>query len=194
MRRKDFIFGDRKEIENALNKIEFGVIAIPDKIPYAVPISFCYKDNEIYFHGAMAGRKHEILKNNPEVSFSASKVYSYILNGKMTPTQFFFSIFIEGKFEVVNDFDKKKKILRELVRKYEPENINMSMDKGQFKGAEIHTFVGVIKIYNMTAKAKFGQNMSDSDINIIINDLKNRNEKRDIETIEMINKLRDKNI
>lgn len=198
MRRKDFIFEDRKEMEIMLNKIEFGVMAIPDKIPYAVPISFCYKDNEIYFHGAMAGRKHEILKNNPEVSFTASKVYSYIpssfLNGKMTPTQFFFSIFIEGKFEVVNDFEKKKKILCELVKKYEPENINMSMDKGQFKGSEIHTFVGIIKIYNMTAKAKFGQNMSDSDINIIINDLKNRNAKIDIETIEMINKLRDKNI
>ncbi len=198
MRRKDFIFEDKKEIENMLNRIEFGVMAIPSKIPYAVPISFCYKEDEIYFHGAMAGRKHEILKNNPEVSFSASKVYSYIpssfLNGKMIPTQFFFSVFIEGKFEVINDFEKKKKILRELVRKYEPDNINMSMEKGQFKGSEIGTFVGVIKVYNMTAKAKFGQNMDENNINIIINDLKNRNTKIDIETIEMINKLRDKNI
>ena len=42
----------------------------------------------------------------------------------------------------------------------------------------------------MTAKAKFGQNMRDSDITIIINDLKNRNKKIDIETIDMINKLR----
>ena len=107
MRRKDFIFENIKEIENKLNKIEFGVMAMPDKIPYAVPISFCYKDNEIYFHGAMAGRKHEILKNNPEVSFTASKVYSYIpssfLNNTMIPTQFFFSVFIEGKFEVAED-------------------------------------------------------------------------------------------
>lgn len=70
----------------------------------------------------------------------------------------------------------------------------MSMDKGQFKGSEIRTFVGIIKIKNMTAKAKFGQNMNDSDIAIIINDLKNRNTKIDIETIDMINKLRDKNI
>lgn len=198
MRRKDFIFEDKKEIENMLKYIEFGVMAIPDKIPYAVPISFCFKEGEIYFHGAMAGRKHEILKNNPEVSFSASKVYSYIpssfLNGKMIPTQFFFSVFAEGKFEVINDFEKKKKILCELVKKYESENTNMSMERGQFKGSEIGTFVGVIKVYNMTAKAKFGQNMDESDINILINDLKNRNTKIDIETIEMINKLRDKNI
>ena len=198
MRRKDFIFENIKEIENMLNKIEFGVMAMPDKIPYAVPISFCYKDNEIYFHGAMAGRKHEILKNNPEVSFTASKVYSYIpssfLNNTMIPTQFFFSVFIEGKFEVVEDLSKKRKVLYELVKKYEPENINMSMEKGQFKGSEIRTFVGIIKIYNMKTKAKFGQNMNDSDIAIIINDLKNRNTKIDIETIDMINKLRYKNI
>ena len=68
----------------------------------------------------------------------------------------------------------KRKVLYELVRKYEPENINMSMDKGEFKGSEIYTFVEIIKIYNMKAKAKFGQNMSVSDIAIIINDLKNR--------------------
>ena len=36
--------------------------------------------------------------------------------------------------------------------------------------------------------------MRDSDIAIIINDLKKRNTKIDIETIDMINKLRDKNI
>lgn len=39
-------------------------------------------------------------KNNPEVSLTASKVYSYIpssfLNNTMVPTQFFFSVFIEG--------------------------------------------------------------------------------------------------
>ena len=66
----------------------------------------------------------------------------------------------------------------------------MSMYKGQFKNSKIHTFVGIIKIYNMMAKAKFGQNMRDSGITIIINDLKNRNTKIDIETIDMINKLR----
>ena len=59
MRRKDFIFNDIDEISNMLNNIEFGVMAIPDKIPYAVPISFCYNNNEIYFHGAKAGKKYE---------------------------------------------------------------------------------------------------------------------------------------
>ena len=115
MRRKDFVFEDINKIEEILNSIEFGVMALPDKIPYAVPISFCYKNNEVYFHGAMAGRKYEILKNNPKISFTASKIYSYIsssfLEGKMIPTQFFFSVFIEGTFEIIDNIEKRKELL-----------------------------------------------------------------------------------
>ena len=116
MRRKDFVFNDIDEISNMLNNIEFGVMAIPDKIPYAVPISFCYNNNEIYFHGAKAGKKYELLKYDPEVSFTASKVYSYIpssfLNNTMIPTQFFFSVYIEGQFKTIeNDNEKRRKIL-----------------------------------------------------------------------------------
>ncbi|OEJ15992.1 antibiotic resistance protein [Brachyspira hampsonii] len=194
MRRKDFIFEDKEEIHNMLNSIEFGVMALPDDIPYAVPISFCYKDNEIYFHGAMAGRKYEILKNNPKVSFSASKPYSYIpsefLNGKMIPTQFFFSVFIEGEFENIDDISRRKEILYKIVRKYEPNNNNLSIDNKIFDYAQKNMLIGVIKIENITAKAKFGQNISDEEIKIIIDELNTRSRYIDIETIDMINKLR----
>ena len=194
MRRKDFIFEDKEKIYNMLNSIEFGVMALPDYIPYAVPISFCYKNNEIYFHGAMAGRKYEILKNNPNVSFSASKPYSYIpsgfLNGKMIPTQFFFSVFIEGKFETIDDISRRKEILYEIVKKYEPNNNNLSIDNKMFDYAQNNMLIGVIKIKNLTAKAKFGQNMTDEEIKIIIDDLNTRSENIDKETVDMINKLR----
>ncbi|MDA0065651.1 hypothetical protein OFS07_05105 [Brachyspira hyodysenteriae] len=56
MRRKDFIFEDKEEIYSMLNSIEFGVMALPDNIPYAVPISFCYKNNENIFSWSY-GRK-----------------------------------------------------------------------------------------------------------------------------------------
>ncbi|PTY40478.1 pyridoxamine 5'-phosphate oxidase family protein [Brachyspira hampsonii] len=194
MRRKDFIFEDREEIYNMLNSIEFGVMALPDNIPYAVPISFCYENDEIYFHGAMAGRKYEILKNNPKVSFSASKPYSYIpsefLNGKMIQTQFFFSVFIEGEFQTIDDISRRKEILYKIVRKYEPNNNNLSIDNKIFDYAQKNMLVGVIKIKNITAKAKFGQNISDEEIKIIIDELNTRSKDIDIETIDMINKLR----
>ena len=50
--------------------------------------------------------------------------------------------------------------------------------------------VGKVEKLMYNRVGKFGQNMNDSDIAIIINDLKNRNTKIDIETIDMINKLR----
>ncbi|WP_300716642.1 antibiotic resistance protein, partial [uncultured Brachyspira sp.] len=137
---------------------------------------------------------YEILKNNPKVSFSASKLYSYIpssfLNGKMIPTQFFFSVFIEGIFETIDNISKRKEILYEIVRKYEPNNNNLYIDNKLFDYAQNNMLIGTIKIENITAKAKFGQNIPDEDIKIIIDDLKSRAETIDIETIDMINKLR----
>lgn len=192
MRRKEFNFNDIKKIENMLNTIEYGVMALPDKVPYAVPISFCYKDNEIYFHGVQAGRKYEILKTNPKISFTASKVYSYMpsvfKNNTMTPTQFYFSIYIEGEVNLIDisEVEKRKNILYELVKKYEKDNINLSIEHKMFEYAHKPMLVGVIKIENITAKTKFGQNMSDEEINILIKDLEKRGEKIDLETIDMM--------
>ena len=50
--------------------------------------------------------------------------------------------------------------------------------------------IGIIKIENITAKAKFGQNMTDEEINILIKDLEKRGEKIDLETIEMMKNVR----
>ncbi|TXJ41078.1 pyridoxamine 5'-phosphate oxidase family protein [Brachyspira pilosicoli] len=192
MRRKEFNFNDIKKIENMLNTIEYGVMALPDKIPYAVPISFCYKDNEIYFHGAPSGRKYEILKTNPKISFTASKVYSYMpstfKNNTMTPTQFYFSVYIEGEVNIIDisEVERRKNILYELVKKYEKDNSNLSIEHKMFEYAKNSMMVGVIKIENITAKAKFGQNMKGEEINILIKDLEKRGEKLDFETIDMM--------
>ncbi|MBW5382471.1 pyridoxamine 5'-phosphate oxidase family protein [Brachyspira pilosicoli] len=194
MRRKEFNFNDKKEIENMLNTIEYGVMALPDKTPYCVPISFCYKDNEIYFHGAPSGRKYELLKNNPKVSFTASKPYSYIPstfnNNTMIPTQFFFSVYIEGEVNLIDKIEKRKNILYELVKKYEKDNNNLSIENKMFEYAQKSMMIGIIKIETITAKAKFGQNMNDDEINIIIKDLEKRGEKLDFETIEIIKNMR----
>ena len=123
-----------------------------------------------------------------------SKIYSYIpssfLEGKMIPTQFFFSVFIEGTFEIIDNIEKRKELLYEIVKKYEPDNNTLSINDDIFNYSQKNMLIGVLKAENITAKAKFGQNIPDNDINIIINDLKNRGTKTDNETIAMINKMR----
>ena len=189
MRRSEFECNDSKIIELMLQKIEFGVMIIPDIEPYGVPISFCYCGDEIYFHGAKSGRKYHLLKENPKVSFSATKVYSYIpstfLHNTMIPTQFFFSVYASGIFEEVVDNQRKKHILKMLTQKYEPCN-EINMDFGQFKGQERGVFVGLIKVKHRSIKAKFGQNLKPNDREQIIRDLEERGLPMDKETIEMM--------
>ncbi|CAM3628992.1 Antibiotic resistance protein [Helicobacter ganmani] len=193
MRRKDFDFKDTRIIGDFLNQIEFGTLVIPDSIPYAVPLSFCYEDSKIYLHGAKAGRKYALLKQNPKVAFSAAKPYAYIpshfLHHTMIPTQFFFSVFVEGQFCVVEDLVEKKHILTRLVQKYEPNNQTMDMEKGQFIGQEKGVFVGKILVESLTAKAKFGQNLKQEDWEEIVQDLSNRGDRLDTQTIEQMKKF-----
>lgn len=196
MRRDEFECDDLKLIVTMLNEMSFGTMIIQDNpLPYAVPISFCFDENYadkggVYFHGAKSGRKFELLKNEPKMSFSAVKPYAYIpshfLKGKMIPTQFFFSVLIDGRFVVIDDLAHKREILSVLVRKYEPKNAEFSMQKGVFAGAEKGVFVGVIKVETLSAKAKFGQNLNPSIFENIMNDLKNRNEVSDKETINLM--------
>lgn len=190
MRRSEFECFDSQMLQTMLAKIEFGVMVIPDGEPYGVPISFCYEEGEIYFHGAKSGRKYHLLKENPKVSFSATKIYSYIpsyfLNNTMIPTQFFFSVYLSGAFETITDYQRKKCILKSLVQKYESHNDSLDMDLGQFKGQKRGVFVGVIKVESQSIKAKFGQNLKQEVREQIIRDLTNRGTLLDQETIEMM--------
>lgn len=129
----------------------------------------------IGIHGAKAGRKFALLKQNPKVCFSATKPYAYIgsefLGGAMIPTQFFFSVMITGQFRVVEDNESKREILGALVRKYEPQSSNFSFSKKEFAGSERGVFVGFIEIEHLSVKAKFGQNLKQGEFESILSDL-----------------------
>ena len=186
MRRAEFECNDFDLIKSHLDKIPFGTISILDLhscVPYAVPLSFCFLPTHtpkgaIGIHGAKAGRKYALLKENPKVSFSVAKPYSYIgsefLGGAMIPTQFFFSAFITGQFRVVEDFAQKREILSALVAKYEPQSTNFSFEKEAFAGSERGVFVGIIEIESLSVKAKFGQNIKPSEFESIVQDLQDR--------------------
>ena len=200
MRRDEFQCDDTELAATMLNAMPFGTMIIPDTpLPYAVPISFCFDKNYadkggVFFHGAKSGRKFELLKNEPKLSFSAAMPYSYIpshfLNGKMTPTQFFFSVLIEGHFVVVEDLAQKADILSALVRKYEPQNAEFSLPNSVFAGAEKGVFIGVIKVQTLSAKAKFGQNMNQNAFENLMHDLQTRATTLDKETLNLMKHFR----
>ena len=196
MRRAEFDCDDFDLMKRHLNEIPFGTLIVPDlPLPYAIPISFCYLPNitqngAIGIHGAKAGRKFALLKDSPKVSFNVAKPYSYIgsefLGGSMIPTQFFFSVMIAGDFCVVGDLAKKREILSALVAKYEPQSTNFSFSKSAFSGKENGVFVGFVEIESISVKAKFGQNLKDSDFESILHDLQSRATEIDLQTIELM--------
>ena len=74
MRRKDREVTDFNEIEKIISECDTIRIGLQDGMyPYIVPLSFGYevKDGKIdfYIHGALAGRKYELMKKNGVCSF-----------------------------------------------------------------------------------------------------------------------------
>lgn len=74
MRRKDREVTDFNAIVNIIDECDILRLGLADgDFPYIVPVNFAYtvEDEQIcfYIHGAMAGRKYELLNKNPLCSF-----------------------------------------------------------------------------------------------------------------------------
>lgn len=72
MRRKDRMITDREWIDGVLREAEVIHLGIcgTDGWPYVVPVNFGYDGKSIYFHGAPAGLKFELLERDPHVCFN----------------------------------------------------------------------------------------------------------------------------
>ena len=70
LRRKDKQLG-MVETAALLTNEEYGTLSTvgEDGQPYGVPLNYVFKDNAIYFHCALVGRKLDNIGNNPKVSF-----------------------------------------------------------------------------------------------------------------------------
>lgn len=151
MRRNDReIFGE--EIEAILRKGEYGILSTvgPDGKPYAVPLSYAWKNGKIHLHcAANVGKKLENLAFCPDVCFvvvgdtavqpaTFSTLYeSVILTGKMVPSQ------------------DPQTSLAALVEKYSPAFGEQGMRYIQAEHSR--TGVYVIVPESITGKAKRGE-------------------------------------
>ena len=70
MQRKDKQINDIIAIEDILSRATVCRLGLCDGgRPYVVPLCFGYKENALYFHCAMEGKKLEILRKNENVCF-----------------------------------------------------------------------------------------------------------------------------
>lgn len=82
--------------------------------PYAVPLSYVYCNDKIYFHSAKAGHKIDAIKKNPKVSFSVIDEDT-IVSEKYTT--YFRSVITFGKARIVEG-DEWLEAFEALVEKY----------------------------------------------------------------------------
>ncbi len=70
MRRKDLEITDRPQIDAILERALVCRLGLSSGAqPYVVPLAFGYDKKALYFHGALVGRKMEIIRENPRVCF-----------------------------------------------------------------------------------------------------------------------------
>ena len=104
-----------------LNKETAGVLALQgdDDYPYAVPLSYVYADNKLYFHGAKTGHKIDAISRNPKASFCV------VSEDNVVPekyTTYFRSVIAFGKMRIITDEAEKREAIEILAKKYFPED------------------------------------------------------------------------
>ena len=120
----------QEESEAVLLRGTAGVLALAgDKaFPYAVPISYVYDGEHIYFHSATEGHKIDAIERNPNASFAVID-QDEVIPEKYTTA--FRSVIVFGSIRIIGDDAEKLAAIRKLALKYVPDNT------GQQHAAEI---------------------------------------------------------
>lgn len=120
MRRKEKEITDKREIEQIFKDAQVCRLGLYDgNSPYIVPLNFGYKENTLFFHSALVGRKIDILKKNPGVCFEIDIPGKTISSDKACNwSMAFLSIIGEGKVIFINNETEKINALNVVMGHY----------------------------------------------------------------------------
>ena len=131
MRRKNQVLSSEECIQ-VLKRATSGVLAVSgdDDYPYAVPLSYGYHNNKIYFHGAKTGHKLDAMARNEKVSFCVIDQDQIV---QEEYTTYFRSVIVFGRARVMSEEDKRR-ALEILTARYSPDieetDRSLAIDKG----------------------------------------------------------------
>ncbi|HHV71428.1 MAG TPA: pyridoxamine 5'-phosphate oxidase family protein [Clostridia bacterium] len=106
----------REDTLAVMNRCTNGVLAClgDDGYPYAVPLSYVYFNDKIYFHSAKVGHKIDAITKNPKVSFAVIDEDTIVSEEYTT---YFRSVIAFGKARIVEG-DERLEAFKALVEKY----------------------------------------------------------------------------
>lgn len=107
-----------------------GVLALSGDggYPYAVPISYVYSDNKIFFHSAVDGHKIDAVKRSDKASFCVVD-QDCVVPGEYTT--YYKSVIAFGRIRILTEDSEKNAAIELLAKKYHPS------DTPQGRGAAI---------------------------------------------------------
>ena len=117
MRKANQEITDKSIIEEILKQSAICRIGMIDNgLPYVLPFNYGYKDNRIYIHCAVAGKKIDILRKNPVVCFEIEGKAELVKNDKACKwATTYRSIVGYGTVEIITDFFQKQKGLEIIM-------------------------------------------------------------------------------
>lgn len=108
-----------EECAAVLERNTAGVLAVTGDggCPYAVPMSYVWREGRVYFHWAVAGHKLDAIRAEPRVSFCV------VDQDRIVPekyTTYYRSVILFGTARVVDDPAEKRRAIEALGAKYRP--------------------------------------------------------------------------
>lgn len=102
-----------------LNRGTSGVLAVSgdEDYPYAVPLSYAYCEDKIFFHCAKTGHKLDAIAKNPKVSFCVIDRDQIV---EEEYTTYFRSVILFGRARILEDEAEIRAALLLLSEKYSP--------------------------------------------------------------------------
>lgn len=152
MRRKDREITDINEIMAIMKKCDACSLAFFDEeYPYIVPLNFGVNLMEdkitLYFHGANAGKKLELMKKNNKVGFQMSCSHKLLLGEKAcNSTMEYESVCGNGIVEILSEAEKEEALIY-LMKQYS------GKEKHEFNKNEINA----VLVFKLTVSEIHGK-------------------------------------
>ncbi|HUV76337.1 MAG TPA: pyridoxamine 5'-phosphate oxidase family protein [Dehalococcoidales bacterium] len=120
MQKKEREITDISEIEAIIKKsINCRIGLIDGDEPYVVPVCFGYERGALYFHGALEGRKVELIEKNDRVSFEMeADVETVFATSPCDWTMKYRSVIGVGKARIVESDGEKIHGLELIMKHY----------------------------------------------------------------------------
>lgn len=140
-RMKEFSLS-KEEMKKMLEEALAGRISTinEDGYPYTVAVHFLYYKEKLYFHGLLKGQKLDNIARNSKVCFEVDYLDGILTDNLEMPCKAdakYTSVVVTGDAVLINEEQKKRDILDQIVKKYTPQLTGYELPEARVKGTAV---------------------------------------------------------